>query len=70
MLKFIFKHLHRATCSHLSKRYILKQEKNIYNVYDVQCLECGKLLYQNISQIQYDKYYMAFTKIKGKKVIV
>ncbi len=65
MLKYIFKWLHQVTCSHLSKRWILKEEKNIYNIYDVQCMNCGKIVFEDIRQIDDEKYYI---KLTGKKV--
>jgi hypothetical protein len=66
MLKFILKHLHRLTCSHLSKRWILKRSEAIYNVYDVDCIDCGKMVYEDVSQIDYDKYYHRFKDVMGR----
>jgi lysyl-tRNA synthetase class I len=66
MLKFILKHLHRATCSHLLKRWEVRKVEAVYTVYDVSCLECGKLIYSDISQIDYDKYYHRFKDVMGR----
>jgi hypothetical protein len=57
----LFKIIKQFFCSHPidAHHMMLISKQGIIKYYDIECVNCSKVIYQNISNIDYDDYIKA-----------